>query len=105
MSKIRIVFDGPPGPESGRFVEVEDEDGNSISVGTWESSQAFTGPKWWHLVLDDPRESAALRARVQSLEETLHYLHAFFSRRVPNVTYMELSAVVAAALRRDGETP
>lgn len=32
---IDIVFDGPPGPESGRFVEVEDPDGRSINVGTW----------------------------------------------------------------------
>jgi hypothetical protein len=30
-----IVFDGPPGHESGRFVEVEDQSGHSISVGEW----------------------------------------------------------------------
>lgn len=30
-----IVFDGPPGPESGRFVEVEDQDGKSRSIGKW----------------------------------------------------------------------
>lgn len=29
---IDIVFDGPPGPEAGRFVEVEDVYGNSLSV-------------------------------------------------------------------------
>lgn len=33
--KIDIVFDGPPGPVAGRFVEVEDENGASISVGEW----------------------------------------------------------------------
>jgi hypothetical protein len=32
---IDIVFDGPPGPESGRFVEVEDAAGKSITCGTW----------------------------------------------------------------------
>lgn len=32
---IDIVFDGPPSHESGRFVEVENEDGHSISVGDW----------------------------------------------------------------------
>jgi hypothetical protein len=32
---IDIVFDGPPGPESGRFVEVENEKGASISCGVW----------------------------------------------------------------------
>lgn len=33
---IDIVFDGPPGPESGRFIEVEDPaTGASISIGKW----------------------------------------------------------------------
>ena len=32
---INIVFDGPPGPEAGRFVEVEDDDGHGIKVGEW----------------------------------------------------------------------
>ena len=35
MDHIDIVFDGPPGPEPGRFVEVEDTNGNSIRVGEW----------------------------------------------------------------------
>lgn len=35
MSHIDIVFDGPPGPEAGRFVEVEDATGKSISFGEW----------------------------------------------------------------------
>lgn len=33
--KIDIVFDGPPGPQSGRFIEVEDMEGKSIRVGEW----------------------------------------------------------------------
>ena len=32
---VDIVFDGPPGPESGRFVEVEDASGKSIRLGEW----------------------------------------------------------------------
>ena len=32
---INIIFDGPPGPESGRFVEVETDDGKSINAGEW----------------------------------------------------------------------
>lgn len=32
---VDIVFDGPPGPVTGRFVEVEDESGASISFGEW----------------------------------------------------------------------
>ena len=52
MSKhIDIVFDGPPGPESGRFVEVEDENRASISVGEWvERDVGF-----WVLRIPDPR--------------------------------------------------
>ena len=32
---LDIVFDGPPSHESGRFVEVERQDGTSINVGEW----------------------------------------------------------------------
>ena len=32
---INVVFDGPPGHKSGRFVEVEDDSGKSISIGKW----------------------------------------------------------------------
>lgn len=32
---IDIVFDGPPGHMSGRFVEVENADGRSIRAGEW----------------------------------------------------------------------
>jgi hypothetical protein len=32
---IDIVFDGPPSAESGRFVEVENDQGASITVGDW----------------------------------------------------------------------
>lgn len=32
---IDIVFDGPPSPPSGRFVEVESPPGKSIRFGEW----------------------------------------------------------------------
>ena len=32
---INVVFDGPPGPTAGRFVEVETDDGRSIRAGEW----------------------------------------------------------------------
>ena len=34
---VDIVFDGPPGPESGRFIEAEDANGNSIRFGDGSS--------------------------------------------------------------------
>jgi hypothetical protein len=33
--QIEVVFDGPPGRNAGRFVEVEDEAGRSVNVGQW----------------------------------------------------------------------
>jgi hypothetical protein len=35
MSAINIIFDGPPSHNSGRFVEVENDQGESISIGEW----------------------------------------------------------------------
>ena len=32
---INIIFDGPPNHESGRFVEVENDQGKSIKTGEW----------------------------------------------------------------------
>ena len=32
---IDVVFDGPPDHESGRFIEVEDANGKSITIGEW----------------------------------------------------------------------
>lgn len=32
---VDIVFDGPPGPKSGRFVEVENAQGQSVRIGEW----------------------------------------------------------------------
>lgn len=37
--KLYVIFDAPPGPESGRFVEVEDEKGQSHGPQT-------TGAEW-----------------------------------------------------------
>jgi hypothetical protein len=33
---INIIFDGPPGPEGPRFIEVENDSGRSIRVGEWQ---------------------------------------------------------------------
>lgn len=34
---LRIVFDGMPGPEGPRFVEVEDATGHSVNAGDWRT--------------------------------------------------------------------
>lgn len=35
IETIDVVFDGAPGPEGGRFIEVERLDGTSLKVGEW----------------------------------------------------------------------
>jgi hypothetical protein len=45
VQAINIVFDGPPSHESGRFVEVETDDGHSINIGQWlELSDCYCCP-------------------------------------------------------------
>lgn len=43
---VHIVFDGPPGPESGRFIETETPDGKGIGIGRWEQKGDY-----WHLII------------------------------------------------------
>lgn len=45
---IYVVFDGPPGPECGRFVEVEDATGKSIRIREWVDR----GDGFWALRLN-----------------------------------------------------
>lgn len=35
LEELDVVFDGPPGPEGGRFVEVENRVGRSVKAGEW----------------------------------------------------------------------
>jgi hypothetical protein len=56
---INIVFDGPPGPEAGRFVEVETDNGASIKIGTWVKRE----DGWWALRITElPSVEAATTA-------------------------------------------
>lgn len=61
MSKhIDIVFDGPPDHEAGRFVEVEDGLGRSLSIGEWIERP----DSYWALriPLEDPAQREVLEA-------------------------------------------
>lgn len=57
---LDIIFDGPPGPESGRFVEVE-VDGRSVRVGEWLKR----GECWVLQIKRSPAVAAALREQGQ----------------------------------------
>jgi hypothetical protein len=49
MTFINIIFDGPPGPEGGRFVEIENDQGKSIRVGEWEADPRLEHEGLWRL--------------------------------------------------------
>lgn len=51
---VDIVFDGPPGPRAGRFVEVERLDGSSCRVGEWIDR----GDGYWALRITVMREES-----------------------------------------------
>ena len=53
LQEIHIVFDGPPGPVSGRFVKVILPNGESIGVGRWLERN----DNCWALVLPVPSRS------------------------------------------------
>ena len=62
---IDIVFDGPPSHESGRFVEVEDADGKSISIGEWVTRPG--DPDGWAAlrITTDAADAYALGASIE----------------------------------------
>jgi hypothetical protein len=60
---IDVVFDGPPSHESGRFVEVENSAGASISVGKW--LQRADGYWVLRIPLVQMRDTDVLRGNVE----------------------------------------
>lgn len=52
IPEFQIRFDGPPGPESGRFVECETLAGKGINVGRWQQDGEY-----WLLVITANPES------------------------------------------------
>ena len=65
---IRIAFDGPPSHESGRFVEVETEHGNSISFGEWVEGE---NGLWYLQFPNHANEHAALKRENEELKAEL----------------------------------
>ncbi len=55
VQAINIVFDGPPAPEGGRFVEVGTDDGHSISIGQWlERSDGYCALRIGNVPIPSP---------------------------------------------------
>jgi hypothetical protein len=77
MSTIDIVFDGPPGPEAGRFVEVEDDSGKSISVGEW----IHRPDGFWALRMPDPRPDVSSIEKSWTTEQSSNLSSAVYYPR------------------------
>jgi hypothetical protein len=67
MSKIDIVFDGPPEAVSGRFVEVEDAHGHGLDRGEWVEREDGL----WALRMDDPERLLDENERLLAENERL----------------------------------
>ena len=67
--EIHLVFDGPPGPECGRFVEAEDRYGRSINVGDW-----IQVGELWHLVIKPRWPTIATGKLPLFVEHQIHRL-------------------------------
>ena len=51
---LHVVFDGPPGPQSGRFIEVETPDGRGVNAGEWHERE----DGYWELRITRPAPKA-----------------------------------------------
>ena len=78
---VDIVFDGPPGPEAGRFVEVESPPGRSIRFGEWVERD----DGYWVLRIHPP----ASRER-EALEEVVTFVKECATPPYPNSNAVSL---------------
>ena len=68
MAHIKIIFDGPPGHDSGRFVEVHDIEDKSIGVGTWRERD----DRLWELDIGGVDLLEAIRADREDTADKMH---------------------------------
>lgn len=53
MTAISIIFDGPPDHHGPRFVEIENDKGESIRIGDWEPDPRPEHEGFWRLRIAD----------------------------------------------------
>lgn len=97
---IDIVFDGPPGPESCRFLEVEDEFQRSISVGQWLKRD----DGYWVLRISRTGLSIAPDPRTEAFGELLHALQMVRDANLddPHIPPIALATINAAIAKAEG---
>jgi hypothetical protein len=104
LQYIQVVFDGPPGPEGGRFVEVENHMGKSMSVGHWaERTGGFhvlVLPRYTVLQMNGEQEHA--------VDKLLNVCRTLLNNYDTFIGHGELRQAVldaGAAIGRDTEAP
>lgn len=76
---LDIVFDGPPGPQAGRFVEVENRSKESVAIGYWmEREDGYSA-----LRIPDYRQS---HADLVVMANTLAEAEAYLKNHLANTT-------------------
>jgi hypothetical protein len=83
MSHIDIVFDGPPGPDAGRLIDVDDENGKSIDIGVWVKRD----DEFWVLRVDmtTTLELAVLKEALKRCAEQFRfYENQHLAKNTPN---------------------
>lgn len=103
--KLYIVFDGPPGPEGGRFVEVENEHGVSVRAGEWVEVLRGGNRKYWTLQLGgQPVETAKLQGKIVELKALLRRIVKYATEdRAVTPGFTRLDRVLEEALRASAE--
>lgn len=85
---LNIVFDGPPGPMSGRFIEVENDAGVGVNAGEW--SERPNG--WWALRIP----AAGGQEKPTGLQDYIAELRRTAQLVSPIKVAARLSAIAAA---------
>jgi hypothetical protein len=68
VDTLHVVFDGPPGHESGRFVECEAPDGRSVGIGEWHER----GDGYWELRIPLQRPAVDVGELGKAIGYALH---------------------------------
>jgi len=106
MREIDVLFDGPPGPVAGRFVEVEDAaTGRSIGIGDWipPSLDGYWRLRFRVRALDAEAKLAAMQRVVEAAVAYFDAEYAVRRTLSDKAETDEEAEAVCAALKVEGD--
>lgn len=103
MGYIDVVFDGPPDHRGGRFVEVENEQGHSISAGNWIKWVKPNDDEYWRLRIHTDRGINSIAKEMHAIA-TASGFHSGDAKKTPleEVALWHSECSEAAEEIRDG---